>query len=225
MCSLFVRLKSVSSERRLCSAGKIENVYLSSIAPIRFDETEVARFDLCIVPFDSDCDDRAFNRALKIVVALRLRLPILFCCAQAPLPKHLDWCKQRGLSVSNCADAFQMRNEIYEALQFKNADRFRIVPTAEDLEEEQREQLSKARKAAARSAPRFQQRVFSVLLLVAVVLALIWSSKGVKDSLFFCCCFLTECCIMQVSEVSGLPRAAVTLVASLLGAFAVSKSL
>lgn len=210
-----------SSDRRLFSAGKLDHVYVSSYAPIRLDEAELARFDLCLAPFDADGDERAFHRAARIVLALRNRFPVLFCSAGKPSAMQLvrntgvafclclvlfcvkqEWCAARRISVLDASDAHLMRKEISEALS--NHEKHRIVPTESDVQEEAQEAAAREKKRASKLQPARQRFVFSILMLVTVMLVLFWSSS--------------------VARASGLPVAAVNLLASLIGAYVVAKA-
>ncbi len=164
------------SERFIWSAGKVEGVFVTAVAPPRFVESELSRFDAVLVPFDADCDQRTFNRALRIILAVKQKLPVLFCCLQRPSVDQVAWCETRMARIFDIGDPLSVKKELVRALE-KGSD-FQIVPTAADLEIEQKEKAAREKKLAAQSMPDKQRIIFSVLVLVAVLLMLWWSSSG-----------------------------------------------
>ena len=185
------------------SAGKFDSTYLSAFAPSRLPD-DLQRIDLMLVPFDAGDDLKTFQRACSAALKCRALCPILFCCAQKPDAKHLDWCRARGVDrILDATDAVQVREEIRACLA--DGARQRLVATAEDLRAEEEKRRAEAKKQAERERPARQRRIFVGLVIVAVLLVLALAPS--------------------VSQRTGLPASVVTMVASALGALAVIRAL
>ncbi len=181
------------------SAGKFDSVYVSSFAPSRLP-TDLERFDALIVPFDAGDGERTFQRACRGALKCRTLLPTIFCCAQKPDSKHLEWCRGRGVDrICDAADSHQMREEIRACLS--DGTRHRLTPTADDVRQEKEEQRERERKLAERARPARHKKIFVGLVLVAVLLVLALAPT--------------------VAQYTHLPSSVVTMAASILGAYAV----
>ncbi len=156
-----------------------------------------------LVPFDAGDDLKTFQRACSAALKCRELCPVLFCCAQKPDTKHIEWCRARGVDrILDATDASQVRAEVRACLS--DSSRQRLVPTADDLRAEGDRRRAEAKRLAERNRPARQKKVFVGLVLVAVLLVLALAPS--------------------VAEATRLPGTVVTMAASALGAYAVIRA-
>lgn len=182
----------MSSDRRIVSAGKIDQFYVSSYAPSRLPD-DLSRFDLLMVPFDPEEDIRAYGRACNAALACRDLCPVLFCSSEKPKDEHVKWCKDHGVDqIYDAVDSHALREQIKTC--FQNPQSNRVKPTKHDLEVERK----KLFKLQAPQRARTRDNIFLGLVLLAVLMTLVMSGSW--------------------SKALGVPSSLVSVVSSLIGA-------
>ena len=187
----------MSAQRRIVSAGKFETVYLSSNAPSRLP-SDLESYDVIIITFDAEENDRAFLRAGLAALVCRKIAPIVFAAVQKPTDEQLEWCRKRGIGqIIDATDSVTLRREILATLKEHDL-RNRLTATPEDLKREALEEKRRGKQSGGMNSGR-RNSLFLILVAFMILLALL---------------VLPDALAMRV----GIPASVSSLLVSIVGA-------